>query len=239
MRDARMMALALGISSAMACGSDSMTTPGSPSSGANPTPTPAVRATPANQPPTVLIHAAQPERGIWRVTEIAFAATATDPDGDALEYTWDYGDGTVEKTGAGASHAFDTAGDVEVTLTVDDKRGGKATARRTVHILKMTGRWLGILTNGPQAGLRLNGDVVQGGSGPGFSGTMNSQNGNGTGDIVPVSVSGRFISPRDMRFTVPICGDATYTGSWNEDFTAFDGSGPGCGNSFKRLELFR
>jgi hypothetical protein len=229
--------LVLGLSVVTSCGPEPVV-PGGPVVGPPSAATPTARPVPLNHPPTVSIHAAQPEQGIWRVTEIAFAATAADPDGDVLDYIWDYGDGTVERSGAGTTHAFDTAGDVEVTLTVGDGHGGTATARRTVHIVKMSGRWLGLFTNGPQGGLRINGDVVQG-TGPGFQGTMNTQNGNGLGGVNEVTVGGRFISPRDMRFTVPLCGELSYNGSWNESFTAFEGTGPGCGASFKHLELFR
>jgi PKD repeat protein len=65
---------------------------------------------------------------------VAFDASAsTDPDGDPLSYAWDFGDGA---TGAGvtAQHAFAAAGTYTVRLTVDDGRGGVATAARNVTV---------------------------------------------------------------------------------------------------------
>lgn len=51
---------------------------------------------------------------------VAFSgANSTDLEGDALTYTWDFGDGT-KATGDNVTHAFDTAGTYNVTLTVDD-----------------------------------------------------------------------------------------------------------------------
>ncbi|MEW5760580.1 MAG: PKD domain-containing protein [Candidatus Thermoplasmatota archaeon] len=58
--------------------------------------------------------------------EITFDASAsTDPDNDNLTYTWDFGDGTIEK-GAKVTHKYKKPGNYEVKLTVEDAYGGKA-----------------------------------------------------------------------------------------------------------------
>lgn len=47
---------------------------------------------------------------------------STDADGDALTYTWDFGDGATD-TGAKVTHVYSKSGRYKVTLTVDDNSG--------------------------------------------------------------------------------------------------------------------
>ena len=56
---------------------------------------------------------------------VRLAATATDPDDDALSYAWDFGDGSSE-TGStlSASHFYADNGDYTARITVDDGHGG-------------------------------------------------------------------------------------------------------------------
>ena len=42
------------------------------------------------------------------------------PDGDALSYSWDFGDGTAPVLGFQVPHAFSARGTYSVTLTVSD-----------------------------------------------------------------------------------------------------------------------
>ena len=59
------------------------------------------------------------------------AGATTGPDGDALSFRWDFGDGNAA-SGAQVEHRFADAGTYEVTLTVDDGTGvanGVATDR--------------------------------------------------------------------------------------------------------------
>jgi PKD repeat protein len=65
---------------------------------------------------------------------VAFDGTAsTDPDGDALSFAWDFGDGGSAST-ATASHAYAASGTYGVTLTVDDGNGGVASAQQDVTV---------------------------------------------------------------------------------------------------------
>jgi len=55
--------------------------------------------------------------------EILFDGSAsTDPDGDALTYSWDFGDGTTAE-GVKATHTYKAFGEYKVTLKVDDGKG--------------------------------------------------------------------------------------------------------------------
>jgi PKD repeat protein len=54
---------------------------------------------------------------------VAFdGSQSKDPDGDALEYTWDFGDG-VTASGAEVTHTYKKGGEYKVTLTVNDSSG--------------------------------------------------------------------------------------------------------------------
>ena len=50
------------------------------------------------------------------------ASRSSDPDGDALTYRWDFGDGTTG-TGMTAPHRYETPGQFPATVTVDDGSG--------------------------------------------------------------------------------------------------------------------
>ncbi len=63
---------------------------------------------------------------------------SSDPDGDALTYDWNYGDGTTHGTTANPSHTYTTAGSYQTTLTVDDGHGHTATASVTVDVTTNT-----------------------------------------------------------------------------------------------------
>ncbi|MDT3329634.1 PKD domain-containing protein [Microbacterium sp. KSW-18] len=64
---------------------------------------------------------------------VAFAGTATDPDGDPLTYQWNFGDDASD-TGATVSHRFAAAGTYRVTLTVTDGRGGSTQRAEDVTV---------------------------------------------------------------------------------------------------------
>ena len=61
------------------------------------------------------------------------ASTSFDPDGDAMTYQWDFGDGTF-LSGMIASHTYAAAGDYTIKLTITDTDGEVATAFRTLTV---------------------------------------------------------------------------------------------------------
>lgn len=64
---------------------------------------------------------------------ITFDVSGTDPDGDTLTYSWDFGDGTTD-SGASVTHAFAEAGTYTVTVTADDGNGGTSTQTQSITV---------------------------------------------------------------------------------------------------------
>jgi len=87
----------------------------------------------ANRAPTVTVSVPASTRpGV--VTSLS--ATASDPDGDFLTYTWDTdGDGEFDDgTGAYLPYSYTTAGVYEVSVKASDGRGGERVAMKTIHV---------------------------------------------------------------------------------------------------------
>lgn len=62
------------------------------------------------------------------------ASASSDPDGDALIYAWDFGDGGATGSGITASRIYADNGTYQVTLTVSDAAGATATATHSVTV---------------------------------------------------------------------------------------------------------
>jgi len=84
--------------------------------------------TPANRPPVARVTG--PATGKTEEPLAFDASGSSDPDGDALTYTWDFGDGTpaARFTFPRTTHRYTSAGNYTVKVTVDDGRGGTASA---------------------------------------------------------------------------------------------------------------
>ncbi|WP_282079957.1 PKD domain-containing protein [Aquimarina algiphila] len=72
--------------------------------------------------------------GIAPLAVVFDASGSSDPDGDTLTYTWDFGNGDTA-TGVTASYEFKDAGDQNVTLTVNDGKGSNDTATAIIKVL--------------------------------------------------------------------------------------------------------
>ena len=100
--------------------------------GGTATATRTIALAPANRAPTAAFSfaPASPRKG----AAVTFDGTASsDPDGDALVYAWDFGDGTTG-SGSPAAHAFATPGSFTVTLTVTDPSGAADATSATIAV---------------------------------------------------------------------------------------------------------
>jgi hypothetical protein len=121
---------------------------GSGGSGSPTTPTPT--APPANRPPSITTATANPPWGISTLTVHNFTAAATDPDGDAVTYSWNFGDGTSSNSQS-VSRTFNNANTFtySITLTARDAQGASSTAAVQVTSVTVAGTWDGTLTGAP------------------------------------------------------------------------------------------
>jgi len=64
------------------------------------------------------------------------ASGSSDPDGDPLSYTWDFGDGTPpsKTTSARATHSYARVGNYTARITVDDGKGGSCSATAPIAV---------------------------------------------------------------------------------------------------------
>ncbi|MBS3789136.1 PKD domain-containing protein, partial [Candidatus Bipolaricaulota bacterium] len=91
---------------------------------------------PQNDPPNAVI-SADPISGEAPL-EVSFdGSDSSDPDGDDLSYTWDFGDG-ASANGQNATHEFDTEGNYTIQLTVKDGRDGEDDATTAIYVTAET-----------------------------------------------------------------------------------------------------
>ncbi|MBN2507663.1 MAG: PKD domain-containing protein [Verrucomicrobia bacterium] len=181
---------------------------------------------PDNHPPVAALSASLQTASSGQT--LRFLADATDPDGDALAYSWDFGDGNYSTDNSPSpTHVFTDEGEYVVHCAVSDMKGGLAREALVVRIdapltATIRGRVLG--TNGlPMAGAK----VFVGSSRYAFTGSDGtytlSRLEPGTYTVVaiePVHGAHTFLAPvRNNPITVP--PDVT-----DADFIAFHGPPP-------------
>ena len=85
-----------------------------------------------NQDPTA-IGRAKPQEGAVPLTVQFNATRSSDPDGDELRYTWDFGDGSPRVRGATVEHTYDQARKFQAKLIVTDGQGGRDVDRIVIN----------------------------------------------------------------------------------------------------------
>jgi len=86
--------------------------------------------TPTNNPPVAIVGG--PYSGTHNIAVLFDGSGSSDPDGDALVYSWDFGDGSTDM-GVSPAHVYSADGSYVVTLTVSDGTL-TATATTTVNV---------------------------------------------------------------------------------------------------------
>jgi PKD repeat protein len=90
-----------------------------------------------NRAPTVA-GTRNPAGNVTPGAAIGFTATASDPDGDTLTYSWDFGDSTALSTAQNPTHAYAAVGSYTAKVTVSDGHGGTANATVGVTVVGAT-----------------------------------------------------------------------------------------------------
>jgi PKD repeat protein len=137
---------------------------------------------------------------------------ASDPTGNSLSFTWDFGDGD-SATGEATSHVYATPGDYYATLTVSSSEGGSAVASLHIPVRSLTARWSG----GPSTGGNGRVSITQ--DGLDLRGTYQDDSRQGI-------VEGRISDSGTVSFTVTSPGFApvTFTGTAGPDVVTLVGA---------------
>src|SRR3982750_4502724 len=133
MKQTTMFAIGISLFVFTGCGSGGGGTPSSPST---PT-TPTTPTAPANRAPTINSLNFAPAFGVAQLTQFSFNASASDPDGDAVTYTWDVAGNPF--SGTNGSIVFSGGGNGTARLTVTDAKGATTSDTRTFVVGSMAG----------------------------------------------------------------------------------------------------
>jgi endonuclease/exonuclease/phosphatase (EEP) superfamily protein YafD len=93
----------------------------------------------ANSPPVITSGAFATPNPAQSGDVITFATAASDANGDALTYSWNFGDGATG-SGSSTSHAYAIAGTYTAAVTVSDSHGGSAAS--TVSLTVTARTWI-------------------------------------------------------------------------------------------------
>jgi len=85
-----------------------------------------------------------PAGAIVGTSVILESRLASDPTGNSLSYSWDFGDGETA-AGEATTHVYATTGDFFATVTVSSSEGGSAMATLNIPVRSLTARWSGDL----------------------------------------------------------------------------------------------
>jgi glucose/arabinose dehydrogenase/PKD repeat protein len=92
------------------------------------------RYTGATNAPPAAAATATPSSGAPPLTVTFSSAGSSDPEGQALTYEWDFGDGSARGTSPSPQHVYAAENTYTVTLTVRDPQGASGTAKTQVVV---------------------------------------------------------------------------------------------------------
>lgn len=194
--------------------------------------------TPANRSPTITSVAVNPAAGISTLTTHSFSVVANDPDGDALTYTWDFGNDTGSNA-ASATVTYNNANTrtYQATVTVRDSKGATATGNVSVTSATIAGSFAGFLQN-----IRVTAQLTQylGGL---VNGSWQFPDLGITGEVGPSGEPGKIHADGqfELRFKVRVGSfdDFYYRGSMDPTGQRLTGTLQGSGFSGQYMQLER
>lgn len=154
---------------------------------------------PTNLPPTAIL-ASSPANPSANQT-VTFSAVASDPNGDALAYYWEFGDGGYSTDNrATTTHTYTGTGEYAAQCTVSDMKGG--TARHTI-----------VVRVGSPATFRISGHVLDSQNRPVSGAKINAGNNRSAfsdsdGSYTVVNLAA---GTYDMTCLEPVAGALTFT----------------------------
>ncbi len=169
---------------------------------------------PKNDPPVAGTVTASPVTALMAATSVTFTSVgSSDPNGDPLTYTWDYGDGG-QGSGATSTHVYQAAGTYAAKCTVSDGKKSAVTPPVSVTVKSISGGW-----SGSDFGASVN--LTQ--SGTTIAGSYNDSYGPGAVSNGKVTAPNRL----EFRVTQNLSG-CIWTGdfscSLNSDFNSCPGN---------------
>ena len=191
-----------------------------------------------NTPPSIGSVTASPTVALQNVSSVSFSVQATDPDGDALTYSWDFGDG-ASATGQTATHLYTTSGTFTVKATARDAKGS-SDGQTTVTVRNLSGTWSATTVGSVFGDITETYTLSQ--SGTSVAGSVSATTGaSGTFPAGPVSNGSlRDASPR-VTFTVTHTNfnPYTFTGDPGPDVNTLVGVFNGSGYSNQPVTVTR
>lgn len=182
--------------------------------------------------------------GLQSATLFAFSGQGiSDPDGDALTYSWTSTDGAaIASTTPTASRVFPRSGSFDMRLTVTDSKGLAASAATTVAVGNLTGTWDVTCDNHPagfpsqfvvsmtQNGATLSGNITGGGLSQDFPAPVTVSTADGVSDpkkaVFGVEASFNVWASRDGDFYFHLTAD--------DALNSMSGSSQYCGSASAR-----
>jgi PKD repeat protein len=174
-----------------------------------------------NEPPPPPTVSVTPTTGLQAARSFAFSAQATDPDGDALTFNWDFGDSSTG-TGQNASKVYNNAGNFTATVTASDGEES-STGSASVTVRGMAGTWRGAIQVSPDFPFTLT--LSQ--NGTNVTGSFRDD----LGIFPPGTVAGTVSGPNQVRLTVTVAdfNPFTLTGTTSDDINRVSGNTTGSG----------